>query len=113
MRAIAHKLKRKLRKTDKHEKCGLVLQDETIIPVMNTHPEPENGFRIEAKEMVAHEDKLLGTWHTHPTTSSVLSHADYAGFSQWPELVHFIIGTDGVRAYQFEDGSLMEVDLAG
>lgn len=111
MRAIVQKLQRKLRKTDVREKCGLVLKDESVVAVVNTHPEPENGFRIEAREMLNYEDQLLGTWHTHPKTTSVLSQDDYAGFSQWPELIHFIVGTDGVRAYRFEDGFLMEVDL--
>jgi proteasome lid subunit RPN8/RPN11 len=113
MRAIAQNLQRKLRKTDIVEKCGLVLKSGKIIPVLNTHPKPEEGFRIEVSEMIAHEDDLLGTWHTHPKTSSVLSHEDMEGFANWPHLVHFIVGTDGVRAYQFDDGFLMEIDLAG
>lgn len=113
MRAIASKLKRKLRKSDTAERCGLVLTDGTVAEVANIHQDPEQGFRIAAAEMLKHEAALAGTWHTHPGETANLSHEDYAGFSQWPELTHYIIGTDGIRAYRFDDGLIVEIDLAG
>lgn len=112
MRAIASKLKRKLRKGDTTERCGLVLSDGKAVECNNSHPEPSNGFVIPARALLKHEGRIKGTWHTHPHGDSLLSQEDYAGFSQWPDLTHFIIGLDGVRAYRVEDGIIREVDLA-
>lgn len=112
MRAIVRKLKSKLKAGDTTERCGLILRGDKVVEIENIHPEPENGFMVPAKDMVKHESKLIGTWHTHINQSAALSQMDYIGFSQWPELTHFIIGNDGIRAYEVEDGFVREVDLA-
>lgn len=112
MRAIASKLKRKLKPTDKLERCGLILVDGTAVQVDNIHPQPERGFMMPAQVLIKHGDELAGTWHTHPGQSAVLSQEDYAGFSQWPQLTHYIVGTDGVRAYSVVDGIIQELDVA-
>lgn len=111
MSAIVSKLKRKLRKTDTAERCGVILMDGTIVNADNLHPEPERGFILPAKLLVENEDDLYGTWHTHPHDTANLSQTDYAGFAQWPRLRHFIIGVDGVRCFKLEDGLIVEVDL--
>jgi len=108
MRAIARKLKRKLKPTDTEERCGLILKDGTVFQTPNRHDDPTIGFRIPGWEMVQHEDQLLGTWHTHPGGTSVLSQEDYNGFLNWPQLTHFVVGNDGVRAYRVEDGIVRE-----
>lgn len=110
MRAIVRKLKPKLKPTDTVERCGFVLQDGRAFQCENEHPDPSKGFMIPVAMLVDNEDMLLGTWHTHPNQSAALSQEDYIGFSQWPELTHFIIGTDGVRAYRVIDGFITEVD---
>lgn len=104
-------LQRKLKKTDTVERCGLILNDGTVITTANVHENPENGFAIPVRELAKHEANLYGSWHTHVDgKSSVLSSEDYAGFSQWPDLTHFIVGADGVRAYRVIDGVIREVD---
>lgn len=113
MPGIIPKLKRKLRKNDTEERCGLVLSDGSVRAVENTHPNPENGFRIPIEDMRNAGETLAGTWHTHPKTTASLSQEDYLGFSGWPGIVHYIIGTDGIRAYEaLDSGLITEIDLA-
>lgn len=112
MRAIASKLKRKLKKGDKLERCGVVLVDGCVLETPNVHAKPEVGFMLRPEDMIKHGDQLAGSWHTHPGHTAALSHEDYKGFSQWPQLTHYIIGIDGVRAYAVVDGFVEEVSLA-
>ena len=112
MRDIVRKLKRKLRKDDTLERCGLVLSDGMVFQLENIHPQPERGFIIPGSEMFKYATTLCGTWHTHPGREATFSQEDYFGFCNWPDLIHFIIGTDGVKAYRVEDGVIVEVDLA-
>jgi len=109
MADIRSKLKQKLKKGDQVERCGLLLDDGTIIETENKHDFPEQGFRIPASELVKYERKLTGTWHTHPNGTANLSSEDHEGFRQWPRLLHFIIGTDGVRCFEVQDNFAVEV----
>jgi proteasome lid subunit RPN8/RPN11 len=96
---------------DLSEKCGLILTDKSIIPSSNLHDSPQDGFVVDPQDLIRYEDQLWGTWHTHPNGSSNLSREDYAGFLQWPELHHFIIGVDGVRCFVVEDGFVLERNI--
>lgn len=110
MNAIVSKLLKKYQKTHELEKCGLVIGNK-IVESENTHPNPSSGFIIPAEFMLKHEDTATGTWHTHPNDTANLSNEDYKGFSQWPVLVHYIIGIDGVRCFKLEDDLIVEVPL--
>jgi proteasome lid subunit RPN8/RPN11 len=112
MRDIVRKLKRKLKPADTEERCGLILKNGTVFQTPNVHPDPQVGFQIPGCDLVTNEAELLGTWHTHPGKTSVYSMEDHTGFMNWPQLTHFIVGADGVRAYRAEDGIMREVDLA-
>lgn len=112
MPAIVSKLKRKLKAGDTEERCGLILEGGKIITAPNIHPEPTNGFMIDPSALLLNEQKMIGTWHTHPNGQSVLSAADHQGFRQWPNLTHYVIGEDGVRAYEVEDGLVLEVSCS-
>jgi proteasome lid subunit RPN8/RPN11 len=107
MTAIASKLKQKLTADDTEERCGLVLADGTILDTINKHPQPTTGFLIGVKDLLEHEN-LVGTWHTHPGQSAALSQDDYLGFSAWHQLTHYIVGTDGVRAYKSDADGVIE-----
>lgn len=113
MRDIIRKLKRKLKPADVEERCGLILKTGKVFQVENIHSNPSRGFMVSGEDLYRYEDLLIGTWHTHPGMTASLSQEDYAGFGQWPDLLHFIVGTDGVRAYKVDDGFVQEVDLAG
>ena len=95
------------------ELCGLILENGDLMEVENTHPTPERGFMISGKLISDLGDKVVGTWHTHPKTTAQLSQDDYLGFSCWPDLTHYIAGTDGVAAYRVgELGLIEELSLA-
>jgi len=104
------KLLEYLNPDDKHERCGLILNDGQIIEVDNIHGDPEHGFEIPAEMLVRHEKKLSGTWHTHPNGTSQYSQMDHLGFSQWPQLTHFIISPAGVIGYKVVNGSVVYAD---
>ena len=109
MRAIRSKLTKLFAEGATNERCGLVLKRGKLVEVHNAHPNPDKGFVISAGAMHEHGDKVIGTWHTHPDASAALSQDDYHGFTNWPGLIHYIVGTDGVRAYKADaDGIISE-----
>lgn len=95
------------------ERCGVILHSAGLFELENIHPNPETGFMMSGKQLADYGDDLAGTWHTHPTSTAHLSQDDYLGFGHWPDLKHYICGTDGVRCYQSnDDGLVWEIDLA-
>lgn len=101
----------KLYTPDGRERCGFITKS-ALIEVVNAHPDPENGIDISPADIVAHADSAVATWHTHPGAPSNLSGDDYLCFTlQWPDLLHFIVGADGVRCYKYDENkaALMEV----
>lgn len=82
------------------ERGGLVLDDGTVIELTNLMDEPEDGALLDPAELIQHEDRMVATWHTHPTTSANLSGMDWETFTNWPDQLHAIIGTDGIRWYR-------------
>lgn len=94
---------------DNQERCGLILGNGRAIEVKNIAPEPANSFEIAPEQMIKPGRRVTGTWHTHPGGKANLSHEDYAGFLNWPNLTHYIIGVDGVRGYKVQDGLVVNV----
>ena len=89
------------------ERVGFVLNNGKVVEVNNVCPDPENGFEVNPIDIIMHEEELVGVWHTHPGASSNLSMDDHAGIKNWPNLTHYIIGKDGVRAYKVNAGSIL------
>ena len=110
MPAAISELATLLRPGDVDERCGFVMADGSVIEVENIHPQPHRGFLMSAAAVLQAEE-AVAIWHTHPTESSALSHEDYRGFLQWPDMTHIIIGTDQVRVYQVVDGFVREATL--
>lgn len=106
MKALAKKLK----KGDTKERCGLILKGSKIVELENIAPEPEKGFEISSNDIIKYEDEMVGSWHTHPDHDSNLSEKDYLGFLMWPNLKHYIIGTNGVSSYIVKDGIVINAD---
>lgn len=104
---MQHDLSKYLLPTDTEERCGLVLKNGKSVEVENTAVDPVTSFEISPAEMIKKGRKVAATWHTHPGQSANLSHEDYAGFLNWPNLTHYIVGTDGVRAYRIQDGLIV------
>ncbi len=92
------------------EQCGLITSKGQLLFCTNIHENPLGGYRMDPEQALAalqgHE--IFATFHTHPGADCNLSQEDYAGFTLWPDLIHFIVGTDGVKRYWFDDGILMQ-----
>lgn len=107
MPATIKSLKRKLEEGATLERCGIVLKSGRVLDAENVHENPAKGFMIDPKFLRKHLNSMAGTWHTHPGQSSQLSQDDYLGFAQWPGYTHYIIGTDGVRAYVADEEGMV------
>ena len=86
-----------------NERCGFVCDGE-IIEVKNSADNPTTGFFIGPEDVIkfTEEKNSWATWHTHPSQDANLSGSDHNMFLNWPELVHFIVGSDGVKCYQYD-----------
>ena len=66
------------------------------------------GYVMSYEDMDKLDDPdTLGSFHTHPGQSANLSYDDYASFLAYPRLVHYIIGSEGVKTYRVVDGRLL------
>jgi hypothetical protein len=92
--------------TEGRERGGVVLDDGTIVELTNHSPD-DDGYAPDAADLLPYVDRLSGTWHTHPTTTANPSVEDAETFAMWPELTHYIVGTDGVRAYRIKHGAVI------
>jgi proteasome lid subunit RPN8/RPN11 len=101
-----------LKADELEERCGLIVDGE-IIEITNIHDQPELGFKMKPEELLEYIATATASWHTHPTTDPGLSEEDYAGFTQWPRLVHHIVGVrDGkpaVESYSVIDGLVLKL----
>lgn len=97
--------------TGSEERVGFVLKNGDIVECLNICTDPEQGFDVSDADLVRYCDEAVATWHTHPGATKQLSVGDYETFRVNDELIHFIIGTDGVGAYQVEEGFVLNMDL--
>lgn len=88
------------------ERVGFLLKDGKVVEVENIASDPLQAFQVSADDLLKYEGKAAATWHTHPGATRNLSVADYHTFLAWPELEHYIIGSNGVRHYQVRDGEV-------
>ncbi len=89
------------------ERVGFVLDDSTIIEVENICADPEEGFEVRGEDLLRYIDDAVATWHTHPGETSNLSYGDHHSFLNYPDLLHHIIGTDGVTTYAVRNGKVI------
>jgi proteasome lid subunit RPN8/RPN11 len=101
-----------LKSGDTEERCGLLLTDDTVVPIKNIANDPVMGFLMDPTEVLPYltEGKIKGTWHTHPQGPADLSNDDLRGFLAWPNLVHYIIGPDGILCYRVDNGAVVKCD---
>ena len=97
------------KESDIDERCGFVLGRKTV-EVDNQHPDKTNGFQIDPKDTLRYIDDITGIWHTHPGSAAVLSGEDKLCMEQWPDVAHYIIGSDGVRKYVVKDGVVVNAN---
>lgn len=89
---------------DKPERCGVVMESGEVIELENTHPDPQKHFIIMEEDLL--KPGVIGTFHTHPTTSANLSVADYYSFLAYPQLVHYILSSTEIWCFHTINGIL-------
>ena len=89
--------------TEGNEKGGFISFDFEIVECQNCHIEPENNFTYNFDDLDRLETYGWATFHTHINKSSNLSKEDYDSFQNWYDLIHFIIGNDGISCYKVTD----------
>lgn len=79
---------------DTDERCGVITAEGEVVELANVHDTPKDGFRVAPADALIWlaGEKAVSTWHTHPGGDPNLSEQDYAGFLQWPDLTHWIVG---------------------
>lgn len=98
--------------TGENERVGLVLKDGTVVELENICHDPKNGFEVDAAELVKYYSDAVATWHTHPDATSNLSVGDLQSYLNYPELTHYLVGTDGVATYFVENGRVLRAEDA-
>lgn len=89
------------------ERVGLILNDGRVIELKNVAADPAKTFSVSPADMMQYEDEAIASWHTHPVTEADLSTEDYQAFLNWPDLLHLILGTDGLRGYVVARGTVL------
>lgn len=92
---------------DEVEHAGFILPRGKVVEVTNTSEAPAESFDVSGEDIIKYEKTAVGTWHTHPKADSNLSVGDMETFLNWPDLEHYIIGTDGITKYIVADGEVL------
>ncbi len=97
-----------LHSPDGPERCGLILEDGSIVEIDNIHPDPLNGFAM-PMELVSARG-VHATWHTHPRTGPNLSVQDYKAFRELPKLRHYVVALTEIWCYGMAGDILVSHD---
>ena len=89
------------------EHVGFVMSKNKVVQVENVSDSPATSFDVRGEDIIKYGDKALATWHTHPNGTSNLSAGDMETFLNWPDIPHYIIGTDGITKYIVVDGEVL------
>lgn len=105
-----HKLRRELetKLASGPERGGIILRSGRVVEFPNICEDPLTSCMFNMSEFIPHMSNLAATWHTHPDATADLSGMDWESFSNWPELEHVIVGSDGLRWYAVaENGAVI------
>lgn len=89
------------------ERCGFILKTGEIVECDNIASDPKEAFEVSAEQILQFADEAVATWHTHPNQDYNLSYDDHQTFLCWPNLDHYIVGTNGLRRYYVENGDVL------
>jgi len=98
------------------ERIGFILDDGTLVEMLNSHDDPEFGAKFRSADLFAYlydperEVTVTATWHTHPSASCNLSGEDYIAFQSHPDLTHYIVGNDGVGKFTVDETGTVKRD---
>ncbi len=88
---------------DSAERCGFVLEDNSVIEVPNHAEMPEAHFEIAEADFSEYEPRIKATWHTHVDGAANLSVDDYYAFLSKPDLLHYVISQFRVVCFSVVD----------
>jgi proteasome lid subunit RPN8/RPN11 len=92
------------------ERGGFLTKNE-LIEVENDHPNKIEGFSFKIEDLERLEDEeVVATFHTHPNGKSNLSKEDCVAFKNWSNLLHFIVGKDGISCYKVTDRNTIVIE---
>jgi proteasome lid subunit RPN8/RPN11 len=122
-RQVVAEIEQHAQETAPLECCGLLAGREQVIEQLYrlrniaAHPrtryfaDPQDLFRAQ-KLMRAHEERLLGIYHSHPASSAYPSETDIQQ-AYYPEAIYFIVSLEPkseLRGYLIRDGKVEEVE---
>lgn len=90
------------------ERCGVILDDGSILELENVHPDPVNYFAMDKAAVDA--SNVVATWHTHPRTGPCLSVGDFRSFVSMPRLLHYIVAATEIWCYGMSGDILLSHD---
>lgn len=111
------------------EACGILAAAEgssiidTIIPITNASPEPEDSFYFDPEEWTAaffrmqkNRQRIAGLFHSHPASEGIPSYRDRKGFLPSPDLSYWIVSGDAygelhATPYRLSDGGFEKLSL--
>ena len=92
------------------ERGGIISKTAGLIELSNASDNPEKSFSLSIKDQeLLDSPDTIGTFHTHPGSSSNLSYEDWLSFYSYPRLTHYICGEQGVITYKIQEGILVNV----
>lgn len=92
-----------------NERVGFVLDDGSVVEVENEALDPSLNFSIATEDLITFGDHAAATFHTHPGQVSNLSVEDHIAFQSWPDLLHHIVGSDGLSTYKVDGGKVVRI----
>jgi hypothetical protein len=87
------------------------MPDGAVVECKNICSTPALGFDVSDADLHIYIDDAVGTWHTHPFSSNQLSIGDFDTYRGLPTLTHFILGQDGLAAYQADRDAIIILEL--
>ena len=85
------------------------MMNKSIVKLENISKNPNNDFELSEENLeLLNSENVYGTFHTHPGRDANLSISDYLTFKNYPRLIHYIIGKNGIKCYKVQGGILIE-----
>lgn len=93
---------------DGPERGGVIVAGPKLIEIPNV-AEGDEAYACDSMDIIKamEQGDVIGTWHTHPNATANLSVGDADTFVAWPNALHAIVGTDGVRWYAVKNGAVI------
>lgn len=98
--------------SDEGVERGGYLKSDEFVECDNVHINPIEGFCFSFDDLdkLEEDEKIIATFHTHPNGNKNLSKEDFTAFTNWSNLLHFIVGKDGFSCYKVTDRNTVVIE---